>query len=219
MTEGRRGFPADPAVRQTVRCFSLDFSSGVILGLDPRTHSRMRRRPRRPSSGDVNASHPLIFQQNPLPISPPSPTMPTILPSRPRIHRKALRRGGVGAGRGGMTRNLMPRACGKWSPSGDTGEMAGCRTDPVVSCPERRAGRACAAHKGIGIGGCVGIVRRHGERPGGGDTFHGAPRRARRLSNGTAHSGNRRRTPPFRSLQRDRSRGQKPPNGAPEGVT
>jgi hypothetical protein len=194
-------------------------SSGVILGLDPRTHSRMPHRPHCPSSGDVNASRPLISLPNPLPISPPSSTMPTIFSSRPRIHRKALRRGGVGAGREGMTRNLMHRACGKWSPSGDTGEMAGCRTNPVVSRPERRVGRACAAHKGIGNGGCVGIVRRDGERPGGGDTFHGAPRRARRMSNGTAQSGNRRRTPPFRSLQRDRSRGQKPPNGAPEGVT
>jgi len=123
----------------------------------------MRRRPHRASSGDVNASRPLIFQHNPAPISPPSSTAPTMPPSRPRIHRKALRRGGVGAGREGVTRNFMHRACGKWSPSGDTGETAGCRTDPVVLRPERRAGRACATHKGIGIGGCVGIVRRDGE--------------------------------------------------------
>jgi hypothetical protein len=97
--EGRRRFPARATVRQTVRCFSLNFSSGVILGLDPRTHSRMRRRPRRPSSGDVNASHPLIFQQNPLPISPPSPTVPTmpLIPPSDTPQGVAARRGRRGA--------------------------------------------------------------------------------------------------------------------------
>ncbi len=81
-------------------------------------------------------------------------------PIPPRIHCQAWQRGGVGAVCGAKTQNLTHRACGKWSPSGDMGEAMGCRTDPVVSCSRRRAGCACAVHKGAGIGGCVGIVRR-----------------------------------------------------------
>ena len=76
----------------------------------------------------------------------PRPANPCLQsPIPPRIHRKALRRGGVGAGREGATQNFTHRARGKWSPSGETGEMAGCRTGPPF-CPDQVAGRACAAH-------------------------------------------------------------------------
>ncbi len=121
--------------------------------------------------------------------------MPTIPPSRPRIHRKALRRGGVGAGLEGMTRNLMHRARGKWSPSGDTGEMAGYRTDPAVSCPERRVGRACAAHKGAELADAS--ASSAGMETGRVVAAPSAvsPRRALRMSNGHALPGNRRSTP------------------------
>ena len=99
----------------------------------------------------------------------------------------------------------MLRACGKWSPSGDTGEMAGHRTDPTVSRPERRAGCACAAHKEAGTGGCVGIVRRDGSSEG------------QTLSVGIPETDGRH--PPAQPLQRDWSRGQKPLNGALKGAT
>ena len=91
--------------------------------------------------------------------------------------------------------------------------------NPCASCPERRAGRVCAAHKGAGDGGCVGIVRREGHRP------EGNPFRPRRhgvrcgivqTERPFPETGETR--PPLPPLQRDRSRGQKPPNGAPEGA-
>ena len=46
----------------------------------------------------------------------------------------------------------------------------------------------------------------------------GSPRRAVPVSNGDALPGNRRAHPRSRPLQRDPSRGQKPLNGAPDGV-
>ena len=88
------------------------------------------------------------------------------LPIPSRIHCQAWQRGGIGAMCGEETQDLTHRACGKWSPSGDTGEAAGYRTSPVASRLERRVGRACAAHKGAGSGGCVGIVRRDVAFPG-----------------------------------------------------
>ncbi len=44
-----------------------------------------------------------------------------------RLHRQACWRCGAGAGVKGKTQNLLVRVRGKWSPSGDTGEMAGLR--------------------------------------------------------------------------------------------
>ncbi|MBP1845045.1 hypothetical protein J2046_003314 [Rhizobium petrolearium] len=58
-----------------------------------------------------------------------------------RIHRKAFRRGGAGAGGEGRTRNLIVRVRGKWSPSGDTGEAKRLRTGRLLPMPEQRAGR------------------------------------------------------------------------------
>ena len=94
-----------------------------------------------------------------------------------------------------MTRNLMHRARGKWSPSGDTGEAAGCRTDPAVSCPERRVGRACAAHKGAELADAS--ASSAGMETGRVVATPSAvsPRRALRMSNGHALPGNRRSTP------------------------
>ena len=46
------------------------------------------------------------------------------------------------------------------------GGSGGASDRPFASRPERRAGRACAAHKGDGTGGCVGIVRRKESSPG-----------------------------------------------------
>jgi hypothetical protein len=133
----------------------------------------------------------------------------------PRIHCKALQRGGVGACGAGRTCAFITRACGKWSPSGDTGEAAGCRTSPFASCPGRRAGCACAAHKGAGSGGCVGIVRRDDRSP------EGEPFRPVRHGvrpddkNGQAHPGNRRRTPPAPALaEGPKSRAQTAERGA-----
>jgi hypothetical protein len=74
------------------------------------------------------------------------------------------------------------------------GEAMGCRTSPVVSCPRRRAGCACAARKGAGTGGCVGIVRRTGTRWKV-KTFRRNRQSVRsRCQNGALPSGNRRTT-------------------------
>jgi len=116
----------------------------------------------RGSTSRSTASHRPHFQ---LTFSPPCESRPTILSSRQRIRCQAWQPGGVGACGAGRTCTFIARACGKWSPSGDTGEAAEHRTDPVVSRPERRAGCACAAHKGAGSGGCVGIVRRDDSSP------------------------------------------------------
>jgi len=100
------------------------------------------------------------------------------------------------------------------------GEATGCRTDPFASCPRRRAGCACAARKEAGTGGCVGIVRRVGtgrkakvfRRDRQSVRFRCQKRRCTRPETGERH-------PPSRALQRDRSRGQKPLNGALKGAT
>ena len=105
-------------------------------------------------------ANPLGLSPLPASIFPARQTCAYNPPIPPRIHCQAWQRGGVGAGCGEETQDLTHRACGKWSPSGDMGEATGCRTDPVVSCPKWRAGCACAARKGAGTGGCVGIVRR-----------------------------------------------------------
>ena len=55
--------------------------------------------------------------------------MPTISPSRSRIHQEAFWRGGAGAGHEGQTQNLMLRVRGKWFPSGDVGRMRSSRAD------------------------------------------------------------------------------------------
>ena len=170
-------------------------------------------------SEDIHPPHTLISQQNSASFSPPASSMPTIPPSRSRIHRKALRRGGVGAGREGKTRNLMHRACGKWSPSGDTGEAAGYRTDPAVSAPNGASGVPVRHTRGRNW-----RMRRHRpqEWKQAGRWQHFPPyRQGVRYGCQTAmpfpETGGQH--PPVPPLQRDRSRGQKPPNGAPEGVT
>jgi len=61
------------------------------------------------------------------PVLPPDPYNP---PVPHRIHRKAFRRGGAGAGVEGKTQSLNLRVRGKWSPSGDTGRGDGQRTGP-----------------------------------------------------------------------------------------
>ena len=89
------------------------------------------------------------------------------------------------------------RVCGNWSPSGDTGEAAGlsdrsCRFQPnrAPDVPVRHARRRAS------------IARR----------LRGYPRFVRCRWRPPACP----QSPPS---QRDRSRRQKPPNGAPEGVT
>ena len=99
------------------------------------------------------------------------------------------------------------------------GGSGGRRTEPSASCPERRAGRACAAHKGAGSGGCVGIVRRDGNTPEG-FTF----RRDRqgvqpRCQTAMPLPETGEPIPRSRLLQRDPSRGQKPLNGVLKGAT
>ncbi len=118
----------------------------VILGLDPRTHA--------PPHVLAAKKHVPHF---------PHPSTPCLQsPIPPRIHRKALRRGGVGAGREGATHTLTHRARGKWSPSGETGEMAGRRTGPPF-CPDHVAGRACVAHNMAAAPcGVRGLPRSHG---------------------------------------------------------
>ena len=69
-----------------------------------------------------------------------------------RLHQQACWRCGAGAGVKGKTQNLHLRVRGKWSPSGDTGEMAGDGFQPVVSSPNWRVRRACVAHMGNGVG-------------------------------------------------------------------
>ena len=140
-------------------------------------------------------------------------------PIPPRIHCQAWQRGGVGAECGAKTRNSTHRACGKWSPSGDMGEAMGCRTDPVVSCLRRRAGCACAAHKGAENSGCVGIVRRMGKAPEGQNLPSGSPERAVPMSKRRwDHPETGEQHPPSRPLQRDPSRRQKPLNGVLKGA-
>ena len=155
-------------------------------------------------------------------IFPALPTRAYNPPIPPRIHCQAWQRGGIGARLGAKTQTPRHRACGKWSPSGDTGEATGHRTGPFASRPERRVGRACAAHKGAGSGGCVGIVRRDGNSP---------ERRNPPFRPSSPWSAMRmqKRRCPFRKpaanihrsrpLQRDWSRGQKPLNGVLKGAT
>ena len=149
--------------------------------------------------------------------------MPTILPSRRRIRCQAWQSGGIGACGAGRTCTFIARACGKWSPSGDTGETAGHRTGPVVSRPERRAGCACAAHKEAQSGGCVGIVRRDGNSPERRHTLSvGKGLKARTCAAKNRNGPSRKPAadmPGSQPLQRDRSRRQKPLNGALRGVT
>jgi hypothetical protein len=154
----------------------------------------------------------------------PTPqTGPTILPSRRRIRCQAWQSGGIGACDAGRTCTFIARACGKWSPSGDTGETAGHRTDPVVSRPELRAGCACAAHKEAGSGGCVGIVRRDGNSPERHQTL--SARKGLKARSCTAKNRNGPSRKPAadihgsQPLQRGRSRRQKPLNGALRGAT
>jgi hypothetical protein len=89
---------------------------------------------------------------------------------------------------------------------------------PFASRPERRAGRVCAAHKGDGTGGCVGVVRRKESSPGSSIPVRFAKACGRMQKRRCSLSETGENHPLSRPLQRDRSRGQKPPNGAPEGV-
>jgi len=133
---GKRCFsPSSPflqSVRHRRRCF---------YRTPPFCHPRARPEdPRGPERPHSPVKRPSVF---------PAPrTRAYNSPIPPRIHRKALRRGGVGAGYEGQTRNLMRRVRGKWSPSGDPGEAAGRRAGPSVS-PDKFVGRACGAHKGV----------------------------------------------------------------------
>ncbi len=96
-------------------------ASGIAAFAGPPPSCRHpRARPEEPPTRHVLSS-PSIPATQSRAYNPPIP---------PRIHRKALRRGGVGAGREGRTRNLTHRVRGKWSPSGDPGEAAGRRAGP-----------------------------------------------------------------------------------------
>ncbi len=135
--------------------------------------------------------------------SPPQKTTPTRFPAHrthaynrpipPRIHCKALQRGGDGAGCVGKTQNLMHRARGNWSPSGDTGEAARVSDRPFRFMP-RTARRACLCGT---QGGRDWRMRRH--RPPEWKGPEGDPFRPHRLAcaagdNGPDRSGNRRQT-------------------------
>ena len=93
----------------------------MLFGIRHRSNLRMNKTSNSPSTSAFRAP-PGMFRRHCFPRSPRSCHTPLI---PPRIHRKALRRGGVGAGLEGKTRNLMHRVRGKWSPSGDPGEAAG----------------------------------------------------------------------------------------------
>ena len=69
-------------------------------------------------------------QEKPPPIFPAPSLHAYNSPVPHRIHRKAFRRGGAGAGVEGKTQSLIVRVRGKWSPSGDTGRGDGQRTGP-----------------------------------------------------------------------------------------
>jgi len=189
--------------RHRRRCFS---PSPPLFRRHPRAED-----PREPARPLLPGKHTPVF---------PAPrTRAYNPPIPPRIHCKALQRGGIGAGREGKTQNLTHRARGKWSPSGDTGEAIGRRTGPFASCPERRAGRACAAHKGAEDGGCAGIVA-------GMDTVRKEAPSVRFAMERGADAKTERPMPETGEdhprplpLQRDRSRGQKPLNGALKGAT
>jgi hypothetical protein len=108
-------------------------------------------------------------------------------------------------------------------PPATRGKRQRHRTSPVVSRPERRAGCACAAHKGAGSGGCVGIVRRDGSSPERRQTLSaGKDLKARSCTAKNRNGPSRKPAADIhgsRPLQRDRSRRQKPLNGALRGVT
>jgi hypothetical protein len=171
-------------------------------------------------SEDIHPPHALISQQNSASFSPPASSMPTIPPSRSRIHRKALRRGGVGAGREGKTRNLMHRACGKWSPSGDTGKWRDVGPILPFHAPNGAPGVPVRHTRGRNW-----RMRRH--RPPGWKQAGWFERTARPYRQGVRYgcqtamplpeTGGQH--PPFPPLQRDRSRGQKPLNGALKGAS
>ena len=69
--------------------------------------------------------------------SPPLHPMPSSSSSRHRIHRKALRRGGIGAGREGRTQDFTAGVRRKWSPSGEGGNRRKCRTGRSSGVPVR----------------------------------------------------------------------------------
>jgi hypothetical protein len=108
-------------------------------------------------------------------------------------------------------------------PPATRGKRQGIGPTPVVSRPKRRAGCACAAHKGAGSGGCVGIVRRDGSSPERRQTLSvGKVLKARSCTAKNRNGPSRKPAADIhglRPLQRDRSRRQKPLNGALRGVT
>ena len=93
----------------------------ILLRIHCRSNLRMCRDVNAPNTGAFRLLLWIHFREH-FP-RPQNPCHTPLIP--PRIHRKALRRDGVGAGLEGKTRNLMHRVRGKWSPSGDPGEAAG----------------------------------------------------------------------------------------------
>ncbi|SSC72674.1 unnamed protein product [Ciceribacter sp. T2.26MG-112.2] len=79
-------------------------------------------RPRTPPDGEGQPQSPNKIRPDATHSSPPPHTGPKLIPFRPRIHHKALWRGGAGAGFGGETQNPRFRVRGKWSPLATWGQ-------------------------------------------------------------------------------------------------
>jgi hypothetical protein len=121
-------------------------------------------------SEDIHPPHALISQQNSASFSPPASSMPTI--PHPALGYTARRCGEAGSARG--VRERRETSCTGPAENGLPPATRGKRRDigPILPFQPRTARRAClCGTQGGGTGGCVGIVRRDGNRPGGGNTF------------------------------------------------
>ena len=203
-TEGTRRFPS------TERCGIGDVAfrpRPFLLASSPGS-----------SRGSTRHGIPPLPGKTPPPFPrPPNLCLQSPHPATDTLQGVAARRSRRGAG--GEDAEPLAPGLRKMVPSGDTGEAAGHRTNPFASRPERRAGRACAAHKGAGDGGCVGIVRRDGYRPEGAPSVRFAMERGADAKTERPMPETGEQHPGLLPLQRDPSRGQKPLNGALKGAT
>ena len=107
------------------------------------------------------------FNPTPPTISPASRSALTLAPFRPRIHHKALWRGGAGAGFGGETQDPRFRVRGKWSPLATWGQGGGLWAAQNLAGPDSAPG--APVWRGMvvrpGYRGCAG-VRRFKSEPG-----------------------------------------------------
>jgi hypothetical protein len=87
-------------------------------------------------------------EKNPHTLIPALQIRAIIAPFRRRIHRKALRRGGIGAGRGGRTQDFTAGVRGKWPPSGDGGGRDGVGPAASSRVPTQRRACLCGTQGG-----------------------------------------------------------------------